>query len=220
VALLEDPSGEIRLDVPVSGGPEGLRYQLGGVIRTALRNALVKTVVAPFRAFGSLLTFGGKIGRVHIDAVEFRGGSLEPNDEASERLARVIEFLNGHPKVELQLRGVAVATEVEPLKRERLRARLEGQAVDADTPLEAAYHEAGGPTTRDTPPAEEMRGFILEHMEITDRDLQDLATARARTIEEILIRRGVARGRLFVVSGGAAAVADGSLGRVEFELLH
>lgn len=32
--------------------------------------------------------------------------------------------------------------------------------------------------------------------------------------------RGVERGRLFVVSGDDEAVADGGLGRVEFELLY
>lgn len=219
-ALLEDSAGEIRLDVPVTGGPDGLRYQLGSVIRTAIRNAVVKTVAAPFRGFGSLLTFGGKIARFQVDPVEFRGGSLEPNDEASERLARVIEFLKSHPKIELQLRGIAVTTEVEPFKRERLRARLFEPAIDADTPLQAAYHEAGGPFTRDPPPAEDMRAFILDRMEITDRDLAELAQDRARTIEDTLVRRGVARERLFVVSGGPEAVADGGIGRVEFQLLY
>jgi hypothetical protein len=191
------------------------------VIRTALRNALVKTVAAPFKLFGSLLALGGRIGEVRIDPVEFVGGSLEPNDEASERLARVIEFLKGHPRVKLQLRGVAVTTEAEPLKREQLRARLaEAAGAAGDTPLEAAYHEAGGPLTRTPPPVEEMRRFVLDQMEVTPEDLQALSAGRARTIQETLVRRGVERGRLFVVTGGGDAVADAGLGRVEFTLLH
>src|SRR5262249_23040071 len=109
-ALLEDSQGDIQLDLPVTGGPDGLRYQLGSVIRTALRNALVKTVSAPFRAFGSLFTLGDKIDQVRIEPVEFLSGSLEPDDEASERLARVIEFVQNHPRVRLQLRGIAATT--------------------------------------------------------------------------------------------------------------
>jgi uncharacterized protein involved in outer membrane biogenesis len=221
VSLLEDTQGEIRLELPVSGGADGLHYQLGSVIRTALRNALVKTVAAPFKLFGSLLTVGGKIGRVAIDPVEFRPGSLEPNDEASERLSRVIDFLKDRPRVALQLRGLATANEVEPLKRERLRVRLKEPAGGtADTPLEAAYVEAGGGYTRNPPPRDEMMRFVIERTEITDDDLRELALARARTIQEALVRRGLQPGRLFVVTEALSDLPDEGLGRVEFELLR
>jgi hypothetical protein len=221
VALLEDADGEIELDLPVSGGPEGLRYHLGSLIGTAVRNALVKTVAAPFRLFGSLLTVGDRVGEVRIDPVEFRGGSLEPDDAASERLARVIEFLASHRRVRLEIRGVAVTAESEALKRERLRARLKEPAGAAgDTPLEAAYHEAGGPLARTAPTVDEMRRFVLDRLEVGREDLLALSTGRARTIQETLVRRGVDRDRLSVVTGGAGAVADTGLGRVEFTLRH
>jgi uncharacterized protein involved in outer membrane biogenesis len=221
VSLLEDTHGEIRLELPVSGGADGLHYQLGGVIRTALRNALVKTVAAPFRLFGSLLTSGGKIGRIAIDPVEFRPGSLEPNDEASERLGRVIDFLNDHPRLALQLRGLAITSEMEPLKRERLRVRLKEPAGGgADTPLEAAYLDAGGGYSRNPPSRDEMMQFVLEHTEIAADDLRELSLARARTVQETLVRRGVQPGRLFVVADGPSQLPTEGQGRVEFELLR
>jgi uncharacterized protein involved in outer membrane biogenesis len=220
VSLLERPDGEIQLRVPLSGNAEGYRFELGPVIREALRNTLVKAVEAPFRAFGSLLTLGGKIGQIRIDPIEFRPGSLEPNDEASERLAKVIAFLKDRPRLELELRGSATPNELEPLKRERLRTRLKGQAGTDDSPLEAAYHEAGGPYTRTAPPTEEMERYVLDHMEVTEADLGALSEDRARVIQEALIRRGVERGRLFVVRADRGSVVEAGLGRVEFQLLY
>ena len=70
------------------------------------------------------------------------------------------------------------------------------------------------------PPVEEMRRYVLERMEIGREDLLQLSAARARAVQEALVLRGVEHGRLFVVSGGADAVADEGLGRVEFTLLH
>jgi uncharacterized protein involved in outer membrane biogenesis len=221
VSLLERPDGDIRLDVPLTGDAEGVHFQLGAVIREALRNTLVKAVEAPFRAFGSLLTLGGKIGQVRIDPVEFRAGSLEPNDEASARLDKVIAFLKDRPKVELQLSGLATSNELEPLKRERLRARLKSwETGDYDSPLEAAYHEAGAPFTHSPPPADEMERYVLDRMELDGNDLRQLSEERARVVQEALVRRGIDRGRLFVVKADRGSVVQGGLGRVEFKFLY
>ncbi|MFQ5521029.1 MAG: DUF748 domain-containing protein [Candidatus Methylomirabilia bacterium] len=52
------------------------------------------------------------------------------------------------------------------------------------------------------------------------RTLPKLAQDRARLIQRILVRRGVAPKRLFVVKEAKGAVTDSPRGRVEFELLY
>ena len=144
LSLLEDPRGDVDLRVPISGSADGTEFQLRHVVLTVLRNTLVKTLASPFRMFGALRTQGDRIGEVRIDPVEFRPGSLEPDDAASARLASVIEFLKDRPRMGLELRGVAAPGDVDGLKRERLRQALKRTPPVPDTPLVAVYRGAGG----------------------------------------------------------------------------
>lgn len=218
VSLLEGPGGEIDLHVPISGGPEGREIGFRSIVMTAVRNTLVKALAAPFRAFGTLVTLGGRIGEIRIDPVQFRPGSLEPDDAATVRLARVVDFLKDHPRLGLALRGRATAAETDALKRERLKEALEKAPPGPDTPLVAVYQSAGGRAGKSLPPAAEMERFVLDRMTITDADLRDLAGARARVIREALVRRGVTPGRLFTTPDGTP-ISDTGVGGVEFELV-
>jgi Domain of Unknown Function (DUF748) len=220
VSLLEGPDGEIRLDVPITGGAEGRQIHLRSVIATALRNTIVKTIEAPFRIFGKLLTQDGRIDEVRIDPVEFREGSLEPSDDASVRLTTVIDFLKSHPKLALKLRGVANPQEAESLKQERFKEALKKTPPVPDEPLVAVYRDAGGPAAKSPPPARDMERFVLDHMRIGPDDLTDLAAQRARVIQEALVRRGVEARRLYIGRPEDRAGQDGGSGRVEFELLY
>jgi hypothetical protein len=219
VSLLEGPGGRIDLRVPLTGGADGMQLQLRHVILTALRNTLVKTLAAPFRAFGSLLTRGDRIGELQIAPVEFRPGSLEADDEASARLASVIEFVKDRPRLGLRLRGVATSGEIEALKRERLRETLKKTPPLPEGPLAAVYQDAGG-RRRSPPPEAEMERFVLDRMPITEDDLRALAEQRARVIREALARRGIEPRRLSVVREDGASPADTGGGRVEFELTY
>jgi hypothetical protein len=218
LALLEDSRGDIELRVPITGGAGGTEFEIRHVVLAALRNTLVKTLAAPFRMFGSLLTRGERIGEVRINPIEFRPGTLEPDDDASARLADVIEFLKERPRLGLQLRGVATQEEVDGLKRERLREALRKTPPVPDTPLVAVYRGAGGGAGRSLPPEAEMQRFVLERMRVTADDLRALAAQRGRVIQEALARSGIEPQRLALVREGAASLADAGAGRVEFEL--
>ncbi|MGH7266971.1 MAG: DUF748 domain-containing protein, partial [Candidatus Rokuibacteriota bacterium] len=220
VSLLEDRSGTIDLRVPISRDAEGQDLDLQPVIWQAVRQAVVKTVAAPFRLFGSILTAGGKIGELRIEPIGFRPGSLEPDDAATRRLAELVEFLRDKPRLSLELSGTASREEVEALKRGRLRRRLADAPATVEGPLVTAYHEAGGSAFRDPPPHAEMEAYVLERMEITDADLRQLAENRARVIQEALVRRGVDAGQLFVASPGTGAITGGAGGRVEVDILR
>jgi hypothetical protein len=194
--------------------------ELRHVILTVLRNGLLKTLAAPFRMFGTLRTRGDRIGEVRIDPVEFEPGSLVPDDQASARLASVIEFLKDRPRLGLALRGVAAPGDVDGLKRERLRQALAKAPPVADTPLVAVYRDAGGGAGRHVPPAAEMERFVLERTRVTEDDIRALAEQRARVIREALARHGIEPKRLSLARADRAGPGETGAGRVEFELTY
>ncbi len=123
IALLEDAQGEIRLRVLAQGNVNSPEFQVGGVVWKGVRNAVLKSLVAPFRLLGHILTLGGKISDVQINPVSFKPGSLTPDPQAEVQLQRLIKFLRNRPRVDLQLRGRASRQETRALARQRPRAR-------------------------------------------------------------------------------------------------
>jgi hypothetical protein len=220
VSLLEDTSGDIDLRVPITGGADGTRFELRHVVLTALRNTLVKTLTAPFRMFGSVVTRDDRVGEVKIEPIGFTPGTLEPDEEAAARLAEVIAFVQERPRLGLRLRGLVAPAEVEALKRERLQETLRRTPPVPDTPLVAVYRAAGGGAGRSVPPQAEMERFVLERTRITDDDLRALAEQRAQVIQQALVRRGIEPRRLSVLREARALPAAAGAGRVELEIAY
>ncbi len=221
LALLENAEGEVRLSLPVSGNVNNPEFRVGSVVWTAVTNAMLKVLTVPFQLIGTIVTLGGKIGEVRIDPIAFLPGTLDPNPEAQDRLAKLADFLRNKPKVELELRGRATPLETETLKAQRLREQIE--AVKARTDEQALtqlFLAAGGQESLAVPvPAKAKEQYLLERMEVTTQDLRKLAEDRARVIEQLLIREGIKEKRLFVITKGEQAVTDSPPGRVEFKLL-
>lgn len=119
LALLEGLNGEIRLRVPVRGNLDNPDFRLNSVVWKAVRNAVLKTIAAPFKLFGSIVTVGGKITEVRITPVGFAPGSVEPGPQGAAQLKQLITFLRERPKVELQLRGRASLQEAKALPPKR-----------------------------------------------------------------------------------------------------
>jgi uncharacterized protein involved in outer membrane biogenesis len=55
VSLLQNSSGQIDIDLPVSGAVDAPEFSLGGLVAQTIGNVLVKVVTAPVRAIGNLL---------------------------------------------------------------------------------------------------------------------------------------------------------------------
>ena len=72
---------------------------------TALRNGVIKTMIAPFRLLGKIVTLGGKITEIRIDPVRFRSGSLTLDRKGQQRVKRLSTFLKSRPTLDIQLRG-------------------------------------------------------------------------------------------------------------------
>jgi hypothetical protein len=55
VSLLKNSSGQIDIDLPVSGAVDAPEFSFGGLVAQTIGNVLVKIVTAPVRAIGSLI---------------------------------------------------------------------------------------------------------------------------------------------------------------------
>ena len=221
LALLENAEGEVRLSLPISGNVDSPEFRVESVVWTAVANAMLKVLTAPLRLIGTILTLGGKIGEVRIDPIAFLPGTLDPDPDAKDRLAKLADFLRNKPKVELELRGHATPLETEALKARRLREQIEAvkDRTDAQA-LTQLFLAAGGQESPAVPvPAKAKEQYLLKRMGVTTEDLRKLAEDRARVIEQLLIREGIKEKRLFVITKDKEAVTDSPPGRVEFKLL-
>jgi len=96
---------------------------VGGVVWKSVRNGILKSLVAPLRLLGHIVTLGGTITEVKINPVGFKSGSLTFDSQANQRLQRLIKFLQSRPKVDIELMGRASRQESQALARRRNRGK-------------------------------------------------------------------------------------------------
>jgi outer membrane protein OmpA-like peptidoglycan-associated protein len=187
-SLLQGPDGEIRVSVPVRGDLRNPRFDFGDAIATAIRNAIVEVVTAPFRLIGQVLTAGGRLGAIRIAPVHFDAGSASLNAGAREHLERVAAALRERPRVKVKLTGLAAL------------------AGDGEGPREST--RGGG----DAP--QERLGFTpaapgpLADRPVTEQELRALAQARALAVYDALVAKDIASNRLFLAEGRVVAPGE------------
>ncbi|HEX8908005.1 MAG TPA: DUF748 domain-containing protein, partial [Anaeromyxobacteraceae bacterium] len=122
LALLQDRSGVILLDVPIEGKLDDPDFHLGKVIWRAILNVLVKVATSPFAALSSLVGGGD---HADLSLVEFAPGTAEPLPAARERFALLAKSLAQRPALGLELEGSTDAAQDGPaLQRAALERSL------------------------------------------------------------------------------------------------
>lgn len=246
VALLKDRSGNIDVNLPISGSLDDPEFSVGGIIVRVILNLVAKAVTAPFALIGSL--FGG--GGEELAYLEFEYGRDALGKEAESRLDTIAKALNDRPGLKLDIAGqVDPEKDADAVKQLLLERKIKAQklkelirnsdfsgSVD-EVKLEpgeyarylgAAYKQEkilNKPRNfiglaKDLPQAE-MEKLILASIDVNDGDLQDLANHRAQETKEYLVNVGkVAPERIFLLAPRNATdeQAKGRLSRVNFIL--
>jgi hypothetical protein len=125
VALIKDGSGNIHVNVPITGTLTDRQFDFSDAIWTAVRNVIINVLKAPFRAIGGLFTSGDRIDEIKVDPVVFAAGGAVLSPELERQTVRVGDFLRRSPYVGLTLSSVTSPADVEVLKERAVAARLE-----------------------------------------------------------------------------------------------
>jgi Domain of Unknown Function (DUF748) len=218
LALLRDPSGDIRLDVPVSGPREGLRLELGGSLRTALGAALRGVASAPLKILGAALP-GGGANEVSLAPLAARPGRADLAKGESTRVAALARLLRSRPLLAVALTGRAGPEDRAALAEAELVARAargeplpeaEGVGFLARRRIAAALRtEAEGGQRALEPEDETALARLVEATEPSPERWRELARARAAALrEQLLARRGVTPHQV-ALAGEALEAAPG-----------
>ncbi len=223
VALLKNRSGEIKLDLPVSGSLDDPQFRLGQVIVKLVVNLLVKAATSPFALLGAV--FGGG---EELSYLEFDYGKDTPGGTGEAKLKTLAKALRERPSLKLEiaghvdgekdreaLRNLLFDRKVRSQKRKDLVSKggeappLDNVVVDAkEYPkyLERAYRAEEFPKPRNfigmvkDLPVPEMEKLMFTYLQVTDDDLRLLAQRRAQAVKDFLVQsKQVEPERVFLV---------------------
>jgi uncharacterized protein involved in outer membrane biogenesis len=223
IALLKDRSGNISLDLPVSGNLDDPQFKIGRVVLTVLKNLIVKIVTSPFAALGAMVGGGEE-----LSYLAFEGGVGEISAENAAKIDKLAKILYERPGLSLDIQGTAgpqwdsdalratlLENRLKAVKLERmLKAGKNAVPLDEITLdgeerveiVEATFSESGiampldesGKPVEVTP--EEMEKLLRTHIEVSQDDYRQLASARAFNVKQYLLEQGqVDQERIFIV---------------------
>ncbi|MGV8835755.1 DUF748 domain-containing protein [Cellvibrio sp.] len=100
LALLTDENGLATLDIGVSGNQNDPSFDIGKVIRQAVRNSLIKIVKSPFTLLAKLVGSKEDLGYL-----PFNSGSSQLLTTATRKLNSLQQALKKRPELRIELRG-------------------------------------------------------------------------------------------------------------------
>jgi len=245
VALLKDRSGEIHLDLPVTGSLDDPKFSVWGVAWKIVGNLLVKAATSPFALLGAI--FGGG---EELSYLEFDPGSSDIPASGIAKLGNLVKILTERPALILEIEGhVDPDRDKEALRQRIFRGKVATQkvkflansgksvpAIDnvrveaAEYPrfLTLAYKEEKFPKPRNfigmakDLPVPEMEKLMLTNIRVGNDELRQLALDRASRVRDWLLRGGkVEPGKIFLVEPKSLAPekkGNLSASRVDFRI--
>jgi hypothetical protein len=225
VALVTDKDNGIRVNVPLSGEVDRVKADPSDAIWTAVKNAVVNIVSAPFRAIGRIgKGSGDTVNDLKIDAVTFAAGSADVAPPMEQHLTKVADFLRGAPQIKLAMAPVAAPRDAESLRAQEVTLRIQRLQAERGLPdFAAAVAVAFKEQLPDVAPPkteEEQLAVLKEREPAPDARMQELQARRLEAVRSTLSSaQGIPADRL--VPGGARAAADvDAEGRVELTVTN
>jgi uncharacterized protein involved in outer membrane biogenesis len=225
VALVTDQDNGIKVNVPLSGEVSQVRADPSDAIWTAVKNAVVNIVSAPFRAIGRIGKGSGEtVNDLNIDAVTFAPGSADVAPPMEQHLTKVADFLRGAPNIKLAMAPVGAPRDLESLRAQEVTLRIQRLQQERGLPdFGAAVAVAFKEKFPDaTPPKteEEQLAMLKEREHAPDGRMQELQARRVEAVRTTLSSaQGIPEDRLVPGSARAATEVDAE-GRVELTVTN
>jgi uncharacterized protein DUF748 len=202
VHLLKNSKGDIVLSVPIGGRLDDPRFDLHDTIWNAVRAATIKTIALPVSWIGRLrYTADVKIQDIEIDPVDFPAGSTELTRETTQRLARLVTFMQTVPTAPMIVTPAVSLGDIDALKTERVEARIKEIAkARSISEHDAAVRLFGERYPGRTPPEnpDAMLRLLREMEPPPDDDAYRLAKRRADTVRDVLKKGDVNPDRIAI----------------------
>jgi hypothetical protein len=201
LALLRDPSGNIKLDIPVAVDEAGTKIGLGTVVAGALRSALLGAVTSPLKAVGFALGSGDG-DALEPPPIPAEVGRAVLTAEGEKQVGQLAQFLGSRPGVGLELDAVVTAADARWLKEQALRMEFEsrrgvGSAL-RDLPERRvrgrvgealAERAAGEKGELDDDDREKLDEWLAERPDVGQDGLAKLARERSAAVATLLRER-------------------------------
>lgn len=206
LALLTDANGLATLDIKLSGNPSDPSFDLGKVIRTALRNTLVKVVKSPFSMLGKMIGTDEDLG-----SVKFNSGSKQLLSSATRKLTLLEEALTRRPQLRVEIRGQydqvsdKRGLQVAQIKKILMDEGLTSADIKEKNPLwqkaiAREYAKLDLPSSRKIS-ADEQYEKLLQSRSVTEQQLLELAVKRSLMVKQFLVEHlQVDNGRVLINS--------------------
>lgn len=215
LALLMDPSGLIKMDIPVRGTTGDPAFSFQGALTKMLRNLLLKTAVSPFKL---LYTFMPKLKKTDLpDHIIFPLGESELTAGGRLQLSALVEALQNRPWLKLKVKGFTAESDREALlakiQQEAARQLLERE-TRLSTELSSGYgKEEIAIPDHTTPQMGNGQDIPLpDTLSVKSGTLSALAKQRSSFIYNHLISLGIPSDQLTLEKTGAV-VPESSPGR-------
>ena len=240
IALLKDSSGNIEIELPVSGDLNNPEFSVMPIVWQTLRNLVVRAAQAPFKFIAGLVSGSEE---VNLDRVQFSAGNAELDPQAQGVLNTLAAALKERPTLRLEVQGISATAGDGPLLAEqRLYSEYQisyYRALQADgdkVPAQASLLEVPedekaellegiySAQLKQKPPAEwnklndeqrdnKLREALLTKWSSNEVLLRKLGQTRAANIKQYLVERGgLADQRIYLLDVNIApAQADGRI---------
>ncbi len=127
VALLKDRTGQIKLDLPVTGSLDDPKFSVWQVIVHIIVNLIAKAATSPFALLGA--AFGG--GGEELSYVEFPYGSTVITEPNMKKIDTVAKALEDRPALKLDIEGYAdTENDREGLKQLLFNRKIKAQKLN------------------------------------------------------------------------------------------
>jgi uncharacterized protein involved in outer membrane biogenesis len=222
VALLEDTRKEVHLSIPVKGNLASRQFDFGDSVWDALRKAAINVLALPVSWVGKIFyTADARIDTVRIWPVSFEAGTTRMRRGLDAHAARLASFLREAPALNLIMKSVLTVEDVDALKRDVVRQRIDAQARAAGQPdagAIAARLFAERFPGRPPPDLATIMHELAKEEPVPEAALSALAAERVELVRRELEARGsIDPSRLRPADGVVPIEASGA-GRVEFEI--
>lgn len=242
VALLKDSSGNIDIDLPISGSLDDPQFSVGGIIVRVIVNTLVKAVTSPFKLLAA--AFGGN--GEDLSHIDFAPGSAALDDKSKSSIATLVKALKDRPALQMDIIGRAdPQADRQGWVDDRMRAlkakdmAVHGKAPDPESIVltdadRAKYLEKVYSDTKikDKPrnflgiakslPPDQMDALLMQAAPQDKKSLRAIADARAQAVyEQLLAQAPDLTDRIFVVApklDAGGIEGGGAATRVDFAL--